>query len=85
MALVLDAQHMLRGRRFVMAIARVDHGAVRQQELGDLHGGSEMQRRLPIGAARSAQLRVGRDEFAQFGEHSQPRGGMHVEHGAAVR
>jgi len=51
-AFVLHPQHILRGRRFHDRYRVRLCRAGGQQELADLHGRGEVQRRLPVTAAR---------------------------------
>jgi hypothetical protein len=66
-------------------VARVDFGAIRQQELRNLHRGGEVQRRLPVSAARVDHARIGRHQLSQLRHHSQPRRRMRIQHRVPVR
>ena len=79
-----DAQHVLRRRGFVLDVASIDVGAVFEQVLRDLHGGSEVQRGLAVRAAGADHVGIGRHEFLQFLEHPQARRRVRIHHGAAL-
>lgn len=66
-------------------IARINLGAVRQQELGNLYRGGEVQRRLPVPAACVDHVRIGRHQFSQLRHHSQPRHRMRIQQRASVQ
>jgi len=83
--LLPHAQHILRRRRFVIHIARIDLSAVRQQELRNLHRGGEVQRRLPVSAACVDHARIRRHQLSQLRHHRQPRRRMRIQHRSALR
>ena len=71
------ADHPLRWTGFVIDVARVDVGAPIDEQFGDLDGRREMQRRLPVSAARM-------HEFRTLGQHPVERL-AHAEAGGRMR
>lgn len=55
-----------------------------EQVLGDLDGRGDVERRLPVPAARVHHGRVGSDECLQDVEHPVPRGRVRVNPGATL-
>ena len=70
---------VLRRRRLVIHIARVEVGATIDEVLRDLGRAGVVQRRLPIAAAGVDERRITVDEVAQAIEHAEVRRGEDVD------
>ncbi len=75
---------VLRRRRFMIHVARIDVGARVDQVLRDLERARAVQRRLPVASACSQLRRVGFDEFPHAVEHAEVRGREDVDDRAAL-
>ena len=73
------ADEVLRRRRLVIHVARVDVGAAVDQVLRDLDGARAVQRRLAVAAAGVDQRRIAIDELPQPIEHAEVRRGEDVD------
>ena len=82
--LLAIANHPLCWAGFVIDVARVDVGAPIDEQFGDLDRRREMQRRLPVAAARMHERRtLGQHLFERLA-HAQPGGRMRVNPRAAL-
>ena len=81
--IVATSQRVLRRRRFVVDVKRVENRAFPKKVLGRLDIARDMQRRLAVAALHADASRICRDQLAQLVDHAVPRRRVSVDDGAA--
>ena len=78
------ADHVLRGGGIVVHVTGVDVRAVIKQQLRDLDRAGKMKRCLAVPAGRMHQFRIRGDQFAEFVQQAEARGGVRIHDRAAL-
>ena len=78
------ADHVLRRRRLVIDVARIDVGAAVEKQLGNVDGRRDVQRRLPVAAAGVHERRAFGEEPLERLAHAQLRGRVRIDLGATL-
>ena len=78
------AHHPLRRGRLVIDVARVDLGAAIEQEVRHRHGLREVERQLPIPAARVDQAGISGQHAPDVFDHSEPHRMVDLRHRPAA-
>src|SRR5215469_3130871 len=84
MPLLLHTQHVLCRRRFVIHVESVDVRPTIEKEFGNLNRRCEVQRHLSVSTSCVDNVRVRRDQLAEFCHHSEPGSSVRVDHRAAL-
>ena len=82
--LLAVADHILRGGGFMIHVAGVEVRAAIDQELRDLDRAGKMKRCLAVPAGRVHQFRIRGDQFAEFVQQAEARGGVRIDDRAAL-